>query len=367
MGVCWSILKSMQKKIGILTAGGDCAGLNAVIASFVKAAAPKGYECYGFIKGWNGVLEKKYRKLDLDSVRGISHRGGTILQTVNHGRFNAKADGGDGKHIPQHILLEAKETVDELGLDCLIVIGGDGSLSAAMQLAETGVKIVGVPKTIDNDLSGTDKTFGYSTAIEVAVESLDRIHTTASSHDRVFFVECMGRGSGWISLEAGLAANVNAILLPEFPVSVDELVEFLHQRVERRGSAIVVVSEGIKLPATTSVKRHDGQEVLQGAAMALVQEIEQAAPDAFEMRTVVLGHTVRGGTPNAEDRNLAKRYGIAAFEAYERGEFGRMVRVSDNKIQTIDILEAVGEIKRVTEDNELYQAAEKLGIYLNHS
>lgn len=358
----------MTKTIGILTGGGDCAGLNTVIASIVKVGVRKGYKFIGFYKGWNGVLEKKYRTLGLDDVRGISHRGGTILGTTNHGRFNAKGSK-DGQTIPREVLEEAKANLEEVGVDGIIVLGGDGTLAGALQLSALGVNLVGVPKTIDNDLSATDKTFGFSTAVDVAVESIDRIHTTATSHDRVFFVECMGRYTGWVTLEAGLAANANAILLPEFPVDVDDLIGFMRHRLGTRGSAIVAVAEGVELgdsgdeSATDSYVEQEAQ--LAGVSSVLMREVEKRAPGEFEMRNVILGHTQRGGRPNAEDRILSKRYGVAALEAFDKGLFDHMVRLKNGEIENVHISEATGESKRVTHDDPRYETAKSLGVYLN--
>lgn len=359
----------MSKKIGILTGGGDCAGLNAVIASIVKTGLPRGHEFIGFHKSWEGVLSPlMYQKLDLDSVRGISHLGGTILGTTNHGRFAGKVGDGVASVIPEAVLEEARANVQSLGLDGLIVIGGDGTLSAALQLAERGVPIIGVPKTIDNDLMGTDMTFGYNTAVNVAVEALDKIHTTASSHDRVFFVECMGRHAGWIALSSGLAANVNAILLPEFEVNIPNLIAFLEKRTSSRGSAIVAVAEGIRLPqfvSGTNGISAASENSLAGVSNQLMAQIEAVVPGKFEMRNVVLGHTQRGGTPSADDRILAKRYGVAALEAFEQEKFGDMVRLRNGAMETVSIAEATGELKRVTADNYLVHTAKSLGVFIN--
>lgn len=356
-----------MKRVGIITSGGDCAGLNAVIASIVKAGASMGYECIGFERGWEGLLDPvTYRPLSLADVRGISHLGGTIIHTSNKGRFGAKAGSGDPKAIDPEILVMAKRNYDELGLVALIVIGGDGSLSGALQLAEHGVNIVGVPKTIDNDLQSTDKTFGFSTAVQIATDALDKIHTTATSHDRVFFVECMGRHAGWITLYAGIAGSANAILLPEFNLDIDGLIQFLTQRVKQRNrrSAIVAVAEGIKLDRELHGE-HGGEVRLAGASELLMRAVEERTPDAFEMRHVVLGHTQRGGSPNSQDRMLSKRYGVRAIEAVDKGEFNRMVRIRDNVMETVPIAEAVGELNLVTKDSYEYQTAQKLGIYLN--
>ena len=356
-----------KRRIGILTGGGDCAGLNTVIASVVKAGIYHGgYEFVGFHKGWNGILDNQYRSLGLDDIRGISSLGGTILGTTNHGRFNAKGSG-DGQSIPQEVLREAKTNLDALGVEGLIVIGGDGTLSGALQLSTLGVNVVGVPKTIDNDLQGTDQTFGFSSAVDVAVESLDRIHTTASSHERVFFVECMGRNVGWITLHAGLAANANAILLPEFPLDIPSLVDFLRHRVEARGSAVVAIAEGISAQYTTTKAEGivEKEPSRAGAAALVMEDIENYSPKEFEMRSTVLGHTLRGGSPNAVDRILSKQYGLEAFDAYNRGDFGTMVRIENGAPGTVPIHDAVIGPKKVTHGDPLYETAKRLGVYVN--
>ena len=354
--------------IGILNSGGDCAGLNAVIAAIVKHGVSLRQRFIGFEKGWEGLLEPMmYHELDLDSVRGISHQGGTFLKTANKGRFAGKI-GADGVNaIPEALLDEAKNNLAKIGCDALIVIGGDGTLSAAKQLAEHGVNIVGVPKSIDNDLSATDQLFGFSSAVSVAVDALDKIHTTAWSHDRVFLVELMGRHAGWIALHAGLAANSNAILLPEFPVNFDSLADFLDNRLETRGSAIIVVAEGADFEnRKASMSQMAGSQLkLEGTAEYVMSKLETLRPSTYEMRTVVLGHTQRGGQPNAEDRLLSKRYGIAALDAVINGKFGQMVSLKHGLITTVPLSDAVGSLRTVTHDDPFYLAAKDLGIYVN--
>jgi 6-phosphofructokinase 1 len=357
-------------KIGIINSGGDCAGLNAVIASLVKTGSHLGYEFYGFERGWEGLLDPMtYRKLDAEAVRGISHLGGTILRTTNHGRFAGKAGSGDMSKIDPDILAMAKRNADSLGLDGLVVIGGDGTLSAATQLSKFGLNIIGVPKTIDNDLGATDKTFGFSTAVQIAVDALDKIHTTATSHDRTFFVECMGRHAGWISLWAGFAGSANAILLPEFPLDLKSFMGHLRKRrAEGKPSSIVVVGEGLKLAGKGFSHKsgvRSSETVFGGVSENLMRAIERIAPGEFEMRNVVLGHTQRGGSPNSQDRVLSKRYGVEAMLAYRRGDFGKMVAIRNNKMVMVPIAEAVGSLQLVTTDNYEYQAARTLGIYLN--
>ncbi|MDX2065097.1 MAG: ATP-dependent 6-phosphofructokinase, partial [Fimbriimonadaceae bacterium] len=279
-------------RIGILTSGGDCSGLNAVIASAVKVGVARGYEFIGFIRGWEGVLDPlDYVPLTLDSVRGISFIGGTILKTTNRGRFGGKVGAGGVRMIPPEIIAMAKRNLDSLGVESLIVIGGDGSLSAALQLADAGVRIIGVPKTIDNDLNSTDRTFGFATAVQVVMAALDRIHTTASSHDRIFFVETMGRHAGWIALRAGIAGGADAILVPEFPFRVQDLTEFLLWRHREFGSSIVVVAEGAKVDdrLVTQGNANTSEVLLGGVSTEIMRMIERLAPGEFDMRGTVLG------------------------------------------------------------------------------
>ncbi|HEX3082778.1 MAG TPA: ATP-dependent 6-phosphofructokinase [Candidatus Saccharimonadia bacterium] len=358
-----------MKRIGIINSGGDCPGLNAVISSIVKTGVPRGYEFLGFERGWEGLLDPiTYQALTLDRVRGLSHLGGTILRTANKGRFAGKVGSGDMNKIDPDVLAMAKRNADFLGLEGLIVIGGDGTLSAAMQLETLGLRLVGVPKTIDNDLGATDKTFGFSTAVQIAVDALDRIHTTATSHDRVFLVECMGRHAGWISLYAGLAGSANAILLPEFEFDLDQFADYLvRRRSMGKTSAVVVVAEGIRLPEEhRRTRAMAGSETkLAGVSESLMGALETKLSDDFEMRHVVLGHTQRGGTPNSQDRILAKRYGVEAMLAYDRGETGVMVATRDSTMVTVPIKEAVNSLKVVTRDTYEYVVAKTLGTYLN--
>lgn len=365
-----SIYESLKtsRKIGILNAGGDCAGLNTVIASIVKLGVRLGYTFVGFEKGWEGLLDPvMYRELDLDAVRGISHLGGTILRTTNRGRFAGKTgEKGQPNNIPTYILEMARDNLRKLDVEGLIVIGGDGTLAASMQLSQYGVPIIGIPKSIDNDLSGTDTTFGFNTAVSVAVGALDKIHTTASSHERVFLVECMGRHAGWITLHAGLSANANAILLPEFDFDLDGFIDYLIHRTESRGSTIVAVSEGLDLGQHhLSVGIESSEIRLHGAADTLMHSIEEKMPGKFELRTVVLGHTQRGGAPIASDRLLAKEFGVAAIEAYDAENFGMMVNVRGQIIGLTSIIDASKSLKLVTRLDPYYQTARRLGVYLN--
>ena len=358
----------MRKRVGILNSGGDCAGLNAVIASAVKAGTDLGYDFVGFEKGWEGVLSPMlYRPLTRDAVRGISYLGGTILGTVNHGRFGAKAGEGDGRQVDPDILHEAKNNLAAIGVDGLIVIGGDGTLSGAQQLGALGVKIVGVPKTIDNDLNATDRTFGFSTAAQVVVDALDRIHTTASSHGRVILVETMGRHTGWIAIRAGLAGGAHAILVPEFDFRLEDLVQFLRTRQARGKASVVVVAEGVKVrgSSVSSVLTAEQEVHLGGVSGHLLSQIEQLAPKEFEMRNTVLGHVQRGGTPNSADRAIAKAYGAEAIKAYHRGEFGNVVVYSHLTMKSVPFQACTGELKKVSSSTLEYVTARDLGIFIH--
>lgn len=355
-------------KVGILNGGGDVQPLNAVIASIVKSGVHRGFEFVGFEKGWEGVLSPMlYRTLDQKAVRGISHVGGTILGTVNRGRFAAKKGEGEVNKIPNEILLEAKSNLEKVGIEALIVIGGDGTLTGALQIADLGVKIVGVPKTIDNDLKSTDKTFGFSTAVDIATEALDRIHTTATSHDRVIFVEVMGRHAGWISLYSGLAGGADMILLPEIPFDYQKIIDHLRKRKETGYRAsVVVVAEGAKAKeGSLTIKESSAMSEVKlgGISNTIISNIELMAPGEFELRNTILGHVQRGGTPNSEDRILAKQYGVAAIDAIEKGEFGKMVSLRADKIEFVPIAEAVEQLKLVTPDSLAVHTAKRIGIF----
>lgn len=356
----------MSKTIGLITAGGDCAGINAVIATIVKVGVSKGYQFIGFEKGWEGTLTPvRSRPLDLETVRGISHLGGTILKTTNHGRFAAKVGRGETHAIDPSILHEVKNNIESLGVDGLIVIGGDGSLAGALQMSQIGVRIIGIPKTIDNDLSTTDTTFGFSTAVSVAVDALDKIHTTATSHGRVFLVECMGRNAGWLALHAGLAGGADAILIPEFPFQLAHFVTFLTAHVKTHGSAVVAVAEGIMNQLQEQTDEQNAENKLMGASYRLMRRMEHEYPGVFELRNVILGHTQRGGGPNTEDRILAKQYGIAALQAYEEGKFGHVVGLRGGEITTLPLTTDINNVKKVTKEYSLYRAAQSLGVYVN--
>ena len=358
---------SNGKAIGIINSGGDCAGINAVIASAVISGIRAGYRFIGFERGWEGLIDRNYIELGHEEAIHIQNLGGTVLRTTNRGRFAAKVGEGETQQIDPVVLQACKDSVDALGLDGLLVIGGDGTLSGALQLSKYDVKLVGIPKSIDNDLYGTDITFGFLTAVQVAVDAIDRIQTTAFSHNRIFLVECMGRNAGWLSLYAGLAAGADAILLPEFPTTMDDIVSFLrHRRDNHRNSTVIVVSEAFQIDgkAVTRGSAATNEVIFSGITEELIRQIEALAPDEFEMRNVVLGHTQRGGSPCAQDRILSKRFGTRAIEAYQQEMFGYMVAMQNDRIVHVPIEEAVDQLKLVTHDNNIYRTARQTGIFL---
>jgi phosphofructokinase-like protein len=343
-------------KIGMLTGGGDCPGLNAVIRAVVR----KGIFTYedefvGFMEGWRGVIEDTSMRLDLDAVGGILPRGGTILRT-SRTNPSKRPDGID----------RCLATLDKNKLDALIAIGGDDTLSVAQKLHEHGAKVVGVPKTIDNDLGGTDYTFGFDTACNIVCEALDRVHTTAEAHNRVMVVEVMGRDAGWIALYSGIAGGADVILIPERPFDIDKIADSIRQRHERgRYFSIVVVAEGARFSSEpgqgSSVlsdmgKDEFGHVKLGGIANILAREIEKRT--GYETRAVVLGHIQRGGSPSAFDRVLATRYGLGAIDMVHRGEFGCMAALRSNKIVSIPLLEAISRSRTV--DAEMIQMVDGL-------
>ena len=343
-------------KIGMLTGGGDCPGLNAVIRAVVR----KGIFTYedefvGFMEGWRGVIENTSIPLDLDAVGGILPRGGTILRT-SRTNPSKRPDGID----------RCLATLETNQIDGLVAIGGDDTLSVAQKLHERGAKVVGVPKTIDNDLGGTDYTFGFDTACNIVCEALDRVHTTAEAHNRVMVVEVMGRDAGWIALYSGIAGGADVILIPERPFDIDKIADSIRQRHERgRYFSIVVVAEGARFSSEpgqgSSVLQDMGKDEfghvkLGGIANILAREIEKRT--GYETRAVVLGHIQRGGSPSAFDRVLATRYGLGAIDMVHRGEFGCMAALRSNKIVSIPLLEAISRNRIV--DDEMIQIVDGL-------
>ena len=355
------------KKIGVLTGGGDCPGLNAVIRGVVRAAAERGWESIGFSDGYEGLLAPvRYRKLDPNGIDGIMPLGGTILGTTNRGRFAAKVGEGKKASIPKAVLAEARETFEGLGLHALVCIGGDGSLSTALQLQKAGMPVVGVPKTIDNDLNATATTFGFDSAVAVVVDALDRLHTTAKSHKRLMVVEVMGRHAGWIALHGGLGGGADVVLIPEIPYHMDKLVQFVKNRThDGFGSTMVVVAEGAKesgksVSTKQSKLRTRGEVRLGGLGERLAEELEAATGQ--EARSVSLGHLQRGGTPSALDRILATRFGVGAVRLIEQRKFGQMVSYQNYHVGGVPIARAVGTLKTVDPAGETVAAARSVGI-----
>lgn len=327
-------------RVGVLTGGGDCPGLNAVIRAVVrKGVQVYGYEFVGFRAGWRGPLEGDTVALDVQAVRGILPRGGTILGSS---RTNpVKVEGGTER---------IKDNLAGLGVDALIAIGGEDTLGVARELYANGVSVVGVPKTIDNDLDATDYTFGFDTAVNIGMEAVDRLHTTAESHHRALICEVMGRHAGWIALHVGMAAGANVILIPERPFDIDKVCEYVESRFKTRYAPIIVVSEGAHpMDGQTQLQAQErdsfGHVRLGGIGQALADEIEKRT--GKEARATVLGHIQRGGTPTAFDRVLATRFGLQAIDAVKDGDYGKMVSLKGTDIVRVGLDEATKELKTV--------------------
>jgi phosphofructokinase-like protein len=343
-------------KVGVLTGGGDCPGLNAVIRAITRKGIIRyGYVIYGVYHGWKGLMEDNLvRPLDLGDTSGILPKGGTILRTSRTNPF--EVDGG-----PEKVLHYLKKN----NIEALIAIGGDDTLGVAAKLHEQGIKVVGVPKTIDNDIYGTDRTFGFDTAVNIAMDAIDRIHTTAESHNRVMVVEVMGRNAGWIAIESGLAGGADMILIPERPANLDEVCTLIKRRHTRgKDFSIIVVAEGSKIktpehPEGTIITQDGsidefGHVRLGGAGNYVAQEIEKRL--GFESRVVILGYIQRGGSPTAFDRMLGTRYGIKAIDLVHQGKFGNFAALKGSEIVAVPLSEMLGKTRTV--DDELYEMAE---------
>ncbi len=329
-------------RVGMLTGGGDCPGLNAVIRAAVRKGVQQyGLEFIGFRDGWRGPLEGVTCELGVAQVRGILPRGGTILNSSRTNPF--KVDDG---------VERIQRNLADLGVDALIAIGGEDTLGVATKLADLGVNVVGVPKTIDNDLSGTDFTFGFDTAVNIAMEAIDRLHTTAESHHRALVVEVMGRHAGWIALHAGLAGGANVVLIPEHRFDIDEVCRYVERRFETNFSPVIVASEGATpvdgggFSQTSDEVDAFGHVRLGGIGARLAEEVEKRT--GKEARAVVLGHVQRGGTPTAFDRWLATRFGLHAITAVQERDFGKMVALRGADIVRVPLIEGTGELKLVS-------------------
>jgi phosphofructokinase-like protein len=333
-------------RVGVLTGGGDCPGLNAVIRAIVRTgAAEYGYEFTGFRDGWRGPLEGDTMPLDVQAVRGILPRGGTILGSSRTNPLGESAAAGGRSGLDR-----VKGNLATLGVDALVAIGGEDTLGVAGRLCEQGVNVVGVPKTIDNDLSATDYTFGFDTAVNIAMEAIDRLHTTAESHHRALIVEVMGRSAGWIALHAGMAGGANVILIPEQPFDIEQVCAWVQHRFQTQYAPIVVVAEGAHPKDGTDTlvaQERDafGHVRYGGVGQMLASEIESRT--GKEARATVLGHVQRGGTPTAFDRVLATRFGAHAIRAVADGAFGQMVALRGTDIVRVPIADATSELKLV--------------------
>ncbi|MGC2235990.1 MAG: ATP-dependent 6-phosphofructokinase [Pyrinomonadaceae bacterium] len=355
----------MYKQIGVITGGGDAPGLNAVIRAVTRTAVREfGMKCIGIEDSFEGLLgDTKTVKLTPKSVSGILPRGGTMLGTRNSGSFCKFIDGK--VVFPEDTICEAIENLKKLEIEALIVIGGDGTLAIAEHFYERGVPVIGVPKTIDNDLAATELTFGFMTAIDIATEALDRLHTTAASHDRVMILEVMGRHTGWIALHSGLAGSADIILIPEIPFSFDSLVQKVFDR-EKSGSRFtnIVVAEGAREVGKGEIYKSAGDAKrapkLGGVGDFVSQKVEEMT--GKEARCVVLGHLQRGGSPNAFDRMLGTNFGACAVRALANGQAGKMVALQAGMVVNVPLSEAIANIKTVSADGQLVRTARDIGI-----
>jgi 6-phosphofructokinase 1 len=360
-------MAKQKKRIGILTGGGDCPGLNAVIRAVAKTADNEcGMEVVGFEDGYEGLVLNKYRKMDDEDVSGILTQGGTILGTSNRADpFKYPVLQGE-EYVYLDRSSQCVRNFESLGLDCLIAIGGDGTMAASAGLMDLGIPIIGVPKTIDNDLPGTDVTFGYDTALQTATDAIDRIHTTAQSHHRVMFVEVMGRYAGWLALGSGLAGGGDIMLIPEFPYDIDAVCEHIKMRNSRgKKFSIVVVGEGAKpmggdMVVSKIIENSPDTIRLGGISHQVAAQVEGLIN--VECRVTILGHLLRGGSPTARDRMLASSFGCEAARMAMRGETGRMVVLRGNELESVNIKDVAGKVRVVTPEHRWIKAALGLGL-----
>ena len=354
----------MKTRIGILTSGGDCPGLNAVLRGVVLAGEKLGWEVIGFRDGFEGLLPPgDHVILDRQRTAGIMARGGTIIGTTNRGHFVAKVGAGDRTIVPPQVIAGAKNILDELNVKALIIVGGDGSMATAQQLQEAGINCIGVPKTIDNDLEATATTFGFDSAVDVVMDALDRVHTTATSHKRVMVVEVMGRHAGWIALHGGIAGGADIILIPEIPFDFDKIATVIKKR-EAAGSlgTVVIVAEGARPRDGQQIKRDvEGAEFRLGGIGEIVAH-EIAKRTGKEARCCVLGHLQRGGAPTTLDRILATRFGVKAVQLANEGHFGSMVSYQNYQVRHVPIADAVNRLRLVPPNGELVQTARDVDI-----
>jgi 6-phosphofructokinase 1 len=357
----------MSIRIGILTGGGDCPGLNAVIRAVGKSATTRGWETLGFRNGFEGLLDNDYRVLNYKDMDGLLLRGGTILGTTNKGRFAVKTGHGETHRIPEAVLARTKENIQALGLRALVVVGGDGTLTIAQQLFEAGVPLVGVPKTIDNDLEATAFTFGFDSAVACATDALDRLHTTAESHNRVMVLEVMGRYAGWIAMHAGIAGGGDVILIPEIPFNYDSICAKIAEREARgRHFTLVVVAEGARPKGgdfvTSGPQEANREARLGGIGAVVAAEIQKRT--GKETRVCVLGHLQRGGGPTTFDRMICTQFGAMAVRLIAEEKYGYMAALRPPEVVAVPIREAIGRLRTIDPKGELVQTARDLGVSL---
>jgi 6-phosphofructokinase 1 len=354
----------MKPRIGVLTSGGDCPGLNAVLRGVVLAAEKLGWEVVGFRDGFEGLLPPgDHLILDRHSTEGIMALGGTIIGTTNRGHFIAKVGAGDRAVLAVDVIERARSVLNELRVNTLIIVGGDGSMTTALQLQEAGIDCIGVPKTIDNDLEATAMTFGFDSAVAVVMDALDRLHTTATSHKRVMVVEVMGRHAGWIALHGGIAGGADIILIPEIPFDYEKIAACIKER-DAGGNlgSLVVAAEGARPKDGQQVKRttQDGEFRLGGIGDIVAREIAQRT--GKETRSCVLGHLQRGGAPTTLDRILGTRFGVKAVQLANEGHFGSMVSYQNYQVRHVSIAEAVNRLRLVPPNGEMVQTARDVEI-----
>jgi ATP-dependent phosphofructokinase / diphosphate-dependent phosphofructokinase len=351
-----------KKRIGFLNSGGDCPGLNTVMDAAVRALHSE-YEILGFYKGFEGIFSKEYKILTPEFTTRYKFMGGTVLKSVNRGHFAVKVGLGETESLAKEVVEKTVKNYKELNLEGIIAVGGDGTLTVAKQLSEAGLNIVAVPKSIDNDLYGTDFTFGFQTAVSIAGEALDRLETTGYSHDRVMILEVMGRNAGWIGLFAGIASGANAILIPEIPFSFEGVYNFLKKRPKK--NALVVISEGAK-PLDGDLKTKDiggvSSEFLLGGVGESLTKFLNSKPE-IEARNTALGHIQRGGSPNSFDRILSRLYGVQAANLFKQKKFGYMASYQYGQITEVKIEDAVAKLKTVEPKSSIVQMAKDMGIY----
>jgi len=353
------------KRIGVLTSGGDCPGLNAVLRGIFCSAEELGWEVIGFRDGYEGMLPEGGDTMTLtrENTASIMQTGGTILGTTNKGHFTSKVAGGDRMTISEEVISRASKTCQELNLSAIIAIGGDGSMNTALQLYRAGFPMIGVPKTIDNDLEATAMTFGFDSAVACVTDALDRLHTTAASHKRLLVVQVMGRHAGWIALMGGIAGAADIILIPEIPFSLERVAEFVQRRdAAGHKSTMLVVAEGARSQHGQQFRKQasSGEWRLGGVGEMLVNEIE--ARTGKETRICVLGHLQRGGDPTSLDRILGTRFGVKAVQLAREEKFGTMVSYQNDTVLEVPIADAVHRLKRVPPDCQLVETARAVGI-----